>query len=723
MKPMKCSTRQFCPSGLHIRARLARKWAVRAAEADAAVPETPEERVGRFKEQFSGTRELDGLTSAAAGLATPVYYAMSAVAAAGAALGGYAAASQAPLEGTVAKAAHAGAAAVAGGAVIAGASSVNRKRGSAAGVELWNSIATADDPTVVDAAVAEGIKQRFAGSADALTGIKQAYAGYLQVLIPAGMTPLLGDEAVKCREFLDAVGLPDEEAALVHLDVGRTFYRQRLEVSDVDEAAAGARTFQKLIYVSSQLFGDVRSGFLTPWVARFGVSPEQVAIAKRESGSALLISRLRRDFGGTVPMDAGGLRAVRAAQRELGISDAAAVKQLQSLRGAALETALEEAVAASKTRGASADPEIVVGALDALLKERRAVAAVYADALAEAEAAAGSPEEVEDTMEVVPGLPELTVDGTRFAASGAKNDLLDAYKLYMRSKVDAAGTALPPDLDADVRELRAMLALPERKADDVRATLVADAYQKILKEAVQGGRLDDAESPASVLNELITRVSMPGEQALAMHRSMYRTKLLECLRDSKIDEEDARALSRTARLLCLKPEDVAEIDGELKGDVLRGSIRKAMEAGVEKFSEELAEQVGAAKRDLRMADEEAFAALESIARTELVRMVNSARNKGALPRCAAVPAALCLFVQSCLVPQQAGHARELRQVVYYSNVVLAPLVAATKGGGEEERKEDAMKELAETMAKAREQAEKEKEQAAAEASGATPGAD
>lgn len=107
----------------------------------------------------------------------------------------------------------------------------------------------------------------------------------VQVLIPPGLTPLLGDEPQKCRAFLDAVGLPDEEAALVHLDVGRTFYRQRLEVSDVDEAAAGARTFQKLIYVSSQLFGDVRSGFLTPWVARFGVSPEQVAIAKRESGA------------------------------------------------------------------------------------------------------------------------------------------------------------------------------------------------------------------------------------------------------------------------------------------------------------------------------------------------------------------------------------------------------------------------------------------------------
>lgn len=240
------------------------------------------------------------------------------------------------------------------------------------------------------------------------------------------------------------------------------------------------------------------------------------------------------------------------------------------------------------------------------------------------------PAEVDEAMAVVPGLPELSVEGTRFAAPSAKNDLLDAYKLFMRSKVDAAGTALPPELDADLAELRTMLALPERKADDTRAALVADAYQTILAEAVRGGRLDDAESPAAVLNELITRVAMPGEQALAMHLSMYRQKLRECLEDSKIDDEDARALARTARLLCLKAEQVAEVDGELKGEVLRATIRRAMDAGVEKFSDELAEEVEAAKRELRMADSEAFEALEAIARSELVRMVNSARNKGAL---------------------------------------------------------------------------------------------
>ena len=53
-----------------------------------------------------------------------------------------------------------------------------------------------------------------------------------------------------------------------------------------------------------------------------------------------------------------------------------------------------------------------------------------------------------------------------------------------------------------------------RKAGDARAVLVSEFYQEILKAAVLDGRLDAAESPAAVLNELISQVGMPGEQVL-----------------------------------------------------------------------------------------------------------------------------------------------------------------------------------------------------------------
>jgi hypothetical protein len=54
-----------------------------------------------------------------------------------------------------------------------------------------------------------------------------------------------------------------------------------------------------------------------------------------------------------------------------------------------------------------------------------------------------------------------------------------------------------------------------RKAADARATLVSESYQEGLKQAVLDGKLDAAESPAAVLNELIARSAMPGEQVRA----------------------------------------------------------------------------------------------------------------------------------------------------------------------------------------------------------------
>jgi hypothetical protein len=50
-----------------------------------------------------------------------------------------------------------------------------------------------------------------------------------------------------------------------------------------------------------------------------------------------------------------------------------------------------------------------------------------------------------------------------------------------------------------------------------------------------------------------------------------------------------------------------------------------------RFSVELAEGVEKAKAAVRMDDEAAFKVLKDVARTELVRMINAARNKGALP--------------------------------------------------------------------------------------------
>lgn len=64
-----------------------------------------------------------------------------------------------------------------------------------------------------------------------------------------------GDEADKIRAFKEALGLPDEDAAPAHIDVGRRIMRSRFEASTRSGNSDQFRALQKLVYVSDLVFG------------------------------------------------------------------------------------------------------------------------------------------------------------------------------------------------------------------------------------------------------------------------------------------------------------------------------------------------------------------------------------------------------------------------------------------------------------------------------------
>jgi Chloroplast envelope transporter len=74
--------------------------------------------------------------------------------------------------------------------------------------------------------------------------LKVIYGQYLEAAIPPGDAPLSGREADDIRQFKDALGLSDEDAAPVHIDVGRRFLRSRFEAGsrneDVESRKVGA---------------------------------------------------------------------------------------------------------------------------------------------------------------------------------------------------------------------------------------------------------------------------------------------------------------------------------------------------------------------------------------------------------------------------------------------------------------------------------------------------
>ena len=119
--------------------------------------------------------------------------------------------------------------------------------------------------------------------------LKRVYDTYLESIIPPGDVPLRsgklwavacmlaigsrrsmesafhhcdrGTEAGAIRTFKAALGLSDEDAAPVHIDVGRRIMRSRFEAASRSGSSESFRALQKLIYVSELVFGARKVGW------------------------------------------------------------------------------------------------------------------------------------------------------------------------------------------------------------------------------------------------------------------------------------------------------------------------------------------------------------------------------------------------------------------------------------------------------------------------------
>lgn len=88
-----------------------------------------------------------------------------------------------------------------GGAVAYAGSKVTAQRGTGAGVELWNTIADAENPEVLDADAAAAIRKRYGKTSRSVPGIKSTYFNYLIVRRP----PMPAQYAMRATSMAAAV--------------------------------------------------------------------------------------------------------------------------------------------------------------------------------------------------------------------------------------------------------------------------------------------------------------------------------------------------------------------------------------------------------------------------------------------------------------------------------------------------------------------------------------
>jgi hypothetical protein len=560
------------------------------------------------------------------------------------------------------------------------------KRRSAAAIELANILSNLDSPTSLTRDMVTALETKYGAPLYVCCpqDIKTVYGLFVEAAVPPGDEPMTGDEPVLIQNFKAALELPDIEAAPAHIEVGRRVLRGRLEAGSRSEDVAARKAFQKLVYISNLVFGDRQAAFLLPWQRVFGLSNAQLQIARRDNAKALFNSKLHSMTGGQglAAADKNLLVQLKALQQEVRLADDEATEVMQEVARTKVEQLFTTAIDCIKRRTRVIDHSEAVTAVKAAVDLNKGLKALANDA------------------DVVAGVGPTSVAGSVWeSAEGRNRDLRDLFKSYLEAQVNAAN-AFDTSLEADAAELRSMMGLGIKEAASLETEVKEKAYRKLLREEFTSGRLDAAASKAEVLGELLEKVSWDADAAMELHQTLYKQKLTSLLDEKKsLSDNDVDELSRLQRLLCV-PNDVRDaMHAELCGAIFRDAVSQALAAGVETFGFEDRKKVKAAYQAVRLDRPSARTILSDASRKYLLQYVTKSR----------------------IQRSRVDAAKELKKMVMFSNIVLAPLLDDLKT--DEDRKKEAEEteqqaKIQEMIAKAREEAEKkEKEGKEAEAAG------
>ncbi|KAL4420333.1 hypothetical protein ABPG77_010238 [Micractinium sp. CCAP 211/92] len=637
--------------------------------------------VAALENPFKYERPMDGMQSALAGLPTAGVYLLGAVLAAGLGGAGFTGAQALAPESVKQVAKFVGAAA---GAAIGAAITVQlkAKRQSAAIIELANTLVSLGDPTALTREQVAAIEAKFGiNLAQACTDDMQAiYGTFVEAAIPAGDAPLTGQEQVLIQNFKAALGLPDDLAAPAHIECGRRILRGRMEASSRNEDVEARKTFQKLIYVSNLVFGDRQAAFLLPWQRVFGLTDAQLYVAKRDNAKNIFKQYLDAN-GGELKADKQFLVGMKQAQVAARLADDEAAGLVKEAARSRVENLLDSAVKCIKQRTRVRDYTEAMDAMTAAIAFNRALKALAGD------------------EEVIAGVGETSVLGGAWeAAEGRNKDVRELFKVFLEERL-SRDAAFTDALEGDAAELKTLMGLGNKEAAEIKEEVKTATYKRLLREEVTSGRLASAESKAQVLGDLVERVRFDADAARAFHESLYKQKLASLLEKKKLTDEDDAALKEMQVMLCIQNEERDKMHADMTGGIFKDAVNQALAAGIDGFGFEDRRLVQQAFKDLRMDRAAARAVLDDVARKYFLQYITQSRN----------------------TRNRLDASKELKKLVFFSNICVTPLLDDLKTEEEKKAEEEAAKkqaEMMEMMRKAQEEAAKKKaEEEAAAAKG------
>ncbi|KAF5186744.1 hypothetical protein FRX31_023661 [Thalictrum thalictroides] len=533
-----------------------------------------------------------------------------------------------------------------GGAVAIGAAgsaavyALNSCVPDVAAVNLHNFVASYDDPTALKSEDIEGIAKRYGVSKqdEAFNAeLCELYSWFVTSILPPGGENLKGTEVETIVKFKGALGIDDPDAATVHMEIGRRIFRQRLETGDKEADTEQRRAFQKLIYVSTLVFGKA-STFLLPWKRVFKITDSQVEVAIRDCAQRLYASALE-SIGRDVDE-----------------------KKLISLREAQIQYQLSDELAADmfRERTRKLVEENISTALDVLKSRTRATrgASQVAEELEKIIAFSNQLMSLSNHSEAgrfALGIGPISVLGGEYDGDRKMDDLKLLYRSYVAESF-SSGRIEDKKLVA-LNHLKNIFGLGNKEAEAIMSEVASKVYRRRLSQAVSSGDLEAADSKAMFLQNLCVELHFDPEKASDIHKDIYHQKLQQAVAKGELSEEDSSALLRLRVLLCIPQKTVEAAHADICGSLFEKVVRDAIAAGVEGYDADMRASVRKAARGLRLTKDAAMDIASKAVRKMFINYIKLSRAAGS----------------------RTETARELKKMIAFNTLVVTELVADIKG--------------------------------------------
>ncbi|KAL3700437.1 hypothetical protein R1sor_018459 [Riccia sorocarpa] len=508
-----------------------------------------------------------------------------------------------------------------------------------AAVELHNVLVNHPDPESLKREEVDSIAKKFGVSRNDerfVSELRDLYDRYITDIIPPGNEDLVGNEADHIVQFKNALGLEDPEAATVHIEIGRRIFRQRMETGDREQAVEERRTFQKLVYVSTLVFGEA-SKFLLPWKRVFKVTDSQVEVAVRDNAQRLFQKELA-NLGASVDFEE--ISELRKAQLKAKLNDEVAAELFREQTRKQLEVYISQALEVLKARSRIKDTKKIVSVLDDMLAYNKALTALSSHA---------------DKASLCPGVGPASILGGQFETDRAMDEMKQLYRTYLTEAF--ADGSLAPEKVESLGQLKNVFGMGNREADDILLEVTVKTYRRKLAQAVSSGELDAAPSKAVFLQKLCEELQFDPRKAGEVHEEIYRQKLEQCLADGSLSDADVAALLRLRVLLCIQQDTVDAAHEAICGRLFTKIVDDAIGAGVDGYDADMKAAVRNGVTGLRLTQESAMAIASKAIRAVFTTYVKRSRSAG----------------------NRVEQARELKKMVIFSNIVVSELIEDIRG--------------------------------------------